>query len=347
MLLAVPLRRAGSPETDLGGKDGQLIRYRASEIDVADNNAEADGHAVVQVGTLRLQLLAARDLTDAYAALGAVRVVERRADNQVVLDKSHIPPTLAVQNNAVLAGHAREILGLLQQRGDALAARLSQPGRGGVAEIADFLLLQTVNRFTPVFAHLGQLALLHPERLFATCLMLAGDLATFSRDNRRPIDYPLYMHDALERCFRPLVDDLRRSLSMVMEQSAIPIELQDRKYGVRVAIVPDLELLRSAAFVLAVNAQMPAEALRARFPTQVKIGPVERIRDLVNLALPGIALRSLPVAPRRIPCHAGFNYMELDRGSELWKQLDRSGGLAMHIAGDFPGLELEFWAIRS
>ena len=23
-----------------------------------------------------------------------------------------------------------------------------------------------------------------------------------------------------------------------------------------------------------------------------------------------------------------------------------SGGLAMHIAGDFPGLELEFWAIR-
>ena len=38
--------------------------------------------------------------------------------------------------------------------------------------------------------------------------------------------------------------------------------------------------------------------------------------------------------------------LRLERGGELWKQLERSGGLAMHIAGDFPGLEIEFWAIR-
>jgi len=99
--------------------------------------------------------------------------------------------------------------------------------------------------------------------------------------------------------------------------------------------------------VLAVNAQVPAETLRARFPPQVKIGPVERIRDLVNLQLPGIPLRSLPVAPRQIPYHAEFNYFELERGGDLWKQLERSGGLAMHIAGEFPGLEMEFWAIRA
>jgi type VI secretion system protein ImpJ len=30
----------------------------------------------------------------------------------------------------------------------------------------------------------------------------------------------------------------------------------------------------------------------------------------------------------------------------MWKQLETSGGLAMHIAGEFPGLELELWAIR-
>lgn len=143
------------------------------------------------------------------------------------------------------------------------------------------------------------------------------------------------------------MNDLRRSLSMVLEANAIPIELQDRKYGVRVATIPDAELLRSASFVLAVNAQMSGETLRLHFPPQIKIGPVERIRDLVNLALPGIALRPLPVAPRQIPYHSGFNYFELERGGELWKQLEQSGGLAMHIAGDFPGLELEFWAIRS
>jgi type VI secretion system protein ImpJ len=114
-----------------------------------------------------------------------------------------------------------------------------------------------------------------------------------------------------------------------------------------VAIIPDVDLQRSAQFVLAVSAQMPSEALRARFPTQVKIGPAERIRDLVNLQLQGVPLLPMPVAPRQIPYHAGFSYFELDtRGNELWRQLESSGGLAMHVAGDFPGLEMEFWAIR-
>ena len=102
----------------------------------------------------------------------------------------------------------------------------------------------------------------------------------------------------------------------------------------------------SASFVIAVNAQVSAEQLRQRFPAQSKLGPVDRIRDLVNLQLPGIGLRALPVAPRQLPFHAGFHYFELDRGGELWKQLERSGSLALHVAGDFPGLELELWAIR-
>ncbi len=116
----------------------------------------------------------------------------------------------------------------------------------------------------------------------------------------------------------------------------------------RVALISDVELQRNATFVLAVQSNMPGEALRARFPTQVKIGPVERIRDLVNLQLPGVTLTPMPVAPRQIPYHAGANYFELEtRGSDLWRQLEQSGGLAMHIAGEFPGLDLAFWAVRS
>ncbi|MBL3950393.1 type VI secretion system baseplate subunit TssK, partial [Bacteroides thetaiotaomicron] len=83
---------------------------------------------------------------------------------------------------------------------------------------------------------------------------------------------------------------------------------------------------------------VPADSLRTRFPAQAKLGPVERIRDLVQLQLPGITMRQLPVAPRQIPYHAGHTYFEIDKGSDLWKQLARSGGLAFHFAGEFPGL---------
>ncbi len=348
VVLALTLQRPGVIESNAEETGGSLgTRYHVSEVNVGDNNASSGREAAVQVGRLHLRLMLARDAVEGYATLGVARVVERRADNKVVLDPHYVPPLLHARGHVILDGYVRELFGLLHQRGEALASRLAQPGRSGTGEIADFLLLETVNRNEPLFAHLQNVSVLHPERLYSACLTLAGDLSTF-RERRRPTLYPEYNHDDLARTFRPLIDDLRQSLSMVMEQTAIPIELQDRKYGIRVALIPDVELQRNAQFVLAVAAQMPGEALRGRFPTQVKIGPVERIRDLVNLQLPGVTLRPLPVAPRQIPYHAGFNYFELEtRNNELWKQLESSGGLAMHIAGEFPGLELEFWAIRA
>lgn len=347
VVLALPIRRAGMPETSLGdGPDSLLTRLVVTEKEVRDANAGSNNSTVLQVGQLRLGLMRQRDVTDAYTTLGVVQVSERHADNSVVLQKGFIPPVLRTCSDPVLNGFVSELHGLLQQRGEALSARVAHPGRGGVAEVADFLMLQTINRYQPLIAHFSNHSLLHPERLYATCLNLAGDLSTFTSGNRRPSAFPEYQHDALADCFIPLISDLRRSLSMVLEQNAIAIELQDRRYGVRVAIIPDRELLKNAHFIIAVNAQLPVEALRTRFCAQVKVGPVERIRDLVNLALPGIPINPLPVAPRQIPFHAGFSYFELEGGNEMWKQIEHSGGLAMHIGGEFPGLELEFWAIR-
>ncbi len=347
VVLAVAQSRPGVTDSDVeGGESAMPPRWRAADIEAADVHATSLRQAPLQVGRLNLRLMLARDANEGYTVMGAVRIVERRADGRVLLDSTYVPPLLHAPAHAVLDSHLREVHGMLHQRGEALGARLAQPGRAGVGEIVDFLLLQAINRHQPLLAHLQRLPVLHPERLYDLCLGLAGELSTF-RESRRPVAYPAYRHDDLAGCFRAVMTDLRQSLSMVLEQTALPIELQERKYGIRVAIVSDVELLRSAVFVLAVNAQMPGEALRARFPTQVKIGPAERIRDLVNLQLPGVTLRALPVAPRQIPYHAGFTYFELEtRGNELWKQLETSGGLAMAIAGEFPGLALEFWAIR-
>ena len=102
-----------------------------------------------------------------------------------------------------------------------------------------------------------------------------------------------------------------------------------------------------AGFVLAVSADVPEEQVRRHFASQAKLGPVEGIRQLVNSALPGISLRPLSVAPRQIPYHAGMVYYELDRANELWGKMTTSGGIAIHVAGEFPGLKMELWAIRN
>jgi type VI secretion system protein ImpJ len=216
----------------------------------------------------------------------------------------------------------------------------------GVSEVADFLMLQLLNRTEPLLRQFASVPSVHPWPFHLLLLQLAGELATFSSASRVPPDYPPYRHDDLQGTFVPLMTELREMLSAVIQRHAEQIELVDRNHGVRTAVVADAELLRNAGFVLAVRAQLPAEQLRQRFPSQTKLGPAERLRDLVNLQLPGITLRSLPVAPRQLPYHAGSHYFEIDRQGDLWKQLERSGNLALHVAGDFPGLELELWALR-
>ncbi len=346
VVLALPLKRPGIPEVDDAVAPDNFARYRTVEYEARDSNGSFGNSASMQVGKLRMRLALESEVINAHTTLGVARIIERRADNRIVLDPNFCPPCLNFRSAKRLSAFSDEIVGLLHQRGESLASRLSQPGASGVAEISDFLLLQLLNRAEPMFAHIATMTGLHPEELFRELIQLAGELATFSQNGKRPPEYPVYRHDRLWETFRPVIEDLRSSLGMVMDVHAVPIALEARKFGVYVAVISDAELLRSATFVLAVKAQVPAETIRKGFPAQAKLGSVEGIRDLVNLQLPGIALHPLPVAPRQLPFHAGYTYFELDRTSEDWKQLANSAGFAMHIAGSFPGLEMEFWAIR-
>ena len=176
-------------------------RWRVADVGVADIHASSLREAPLQVGRLNLRLMLERDINDGYVALGVVRVIERRADGRVVLDAPYVPPMLHAPAQPQLDGYLLEVHGMLHQRGEALGARLAQPGRAGTGEIVDFLLLQVINRFQPMFAHLQRLPVLHPERLYDLCLGLAGELSTF-REQRRPPGYPEYRHDDLASCFR-------------------------------------------------------------------------------------------------------------------------------------------------
>ena len=340
------------PEQDVEGgvvfvdDDVGAARYLAELVEVADVNAAGAGVAELQCCRMRLRLMPERKVPPGWARLRVARVVERQANNLVILDRSFIPPMLDCRRDAALDGFAKEITGLLDQRGLALAERVSAGGRGGLSEVADFILLLLVNRHLPEMRHFAEVDGLHPVRLYRIFLGLAGELASFANADRRPVEFPAYEHDDLQRSFQPLMVELRRALSLVLEQTAIRIDLEERKYGIRVALVPERQLFRGASFVLAVFASLPPDQLQAQFVTQAKVGPVEKIRDLVNLHLSGVRLKPLPGVRRELPDQAGYIYFELDSHHELWRELDRSAGMAIHVSGDFPGLELECWAIR-
>lgn len=346
VFLAIPERRSTASEFGGGDEAEAVARYDMSETEVFDAIEGSSQAAPVTVGRLRMSYLLEGGSTTGYTLLGAARVQEVRSDRKAVLDESYIPPLLNAAAAPPLAAVMTELVGLLRHRGEAIAGRIGGGGARGVSDVADFMMLQAINRYEPMLMHLSRISTVHPERLFCLLAGMAGELASFTARGRRTPEFPEYRHDDLQASFRPVIAAIRQSLSAVLETPAVQIPLQDRGHGVRVGVIPDKSLLTNAGFVLAVRADMPQEEIRTSFPKLVKIGPVEQIRELVNVALPGIRIRPLPVAPRQIPFHSTAVYFELERGTQIWKQLASSGGIAIHVAGDFRDLSVELWAIR-
>ncbi|CAB3775827.1 hypothetical protein LMG28614_00092 [Paraburkholderia ultramafica] len=346
--LSLPLRSSTQPDSawaDSGAE--QMFRYRVRETDVRDASGSMEGLTALEVAGMSTRLLPESQPAEGLVRIPVARVIECRADRRVILDEGFMPTALHTEAAGRLVTFLSELLGLLHQRGEALAGRVAETDRGGAAEIADFLMLQVINRYQPLVAHLAEAPLLHPEALYRLLLELAGELATFTAPGKRAQTFPPYRHTALRESFEPVIAALRIALSAVLEQSAVPIPLQQRKYGVWVGVVPDPTLLDTATFVLAAKADMKAEDMRRQLPTQSKIGPVEKIRDLVNLQLPGIGVSPMAVAPRQLPYTSGFLYFECDRNSSMWRMLKTSGGIAMHFGSGFAGLDLQFWAVRT
>ena len=343
--LVLPMRQAGSVE--IAADAASEGRYDQRGFEAYDTHSGSPQPAEVQIGRLRLRYMLETENRAGYHCIGMARVVEVSADRRVQLDERWIPAALLCSAVTLLAGLLAELTGMLNTRGVALAARLTAPGGArGVADVSDFLLLQSVNRAQKLLAHWADAGNVHPADLYAALVQMAGDFATFTETSRRPADYPPYRHADLQRSFAPVIADLRRSLSSVIEQTATQIPLQERAHGVRVGPIVDRGILRAANFVMVVQADVPTENLRRLFPSQVKIGAVEQIRELVNVALPGIAVRPMAAAPRQLPFYVGATYFELDRNSPHWQQMQSSGGFAVHVSGEFPNLNIELWAIR-
>ncbi len=345
--LSLPVRRSAGKELTWDDNVDELSRYKLKEIDVKDTHTQFDQDSItIQSGELWPRLRLSSQNQDAFVAIPIAKIIEVKTDKHIILDKSFIPTCLNIGASNQLTNYAKEIEGMLHHRGEAIAQRLGSPGAGGTAEIVDFLYLQIINRYEPLFSHFNSVTRLHPERLFSNLILMLGELSTITQTNHRPIGLPAYVHEDLTKSFEPVIAELRKALSWEPTYRAIPIPLEEHPHQIRTAIIADRQLLNTADFILAVNADIPTDKLRSQVPRQTTIATVEKLRDLVMSQVTGIKLNALAAAPRQIPFHKGMTYFELDKNHSLWKELETSGTIAMHFSGDYPGLELEFWAIR-
>ncbi|ONG18628.1 type VI secretion system-associated protein [Escherichia coli] len=309
--LAVPIRTPNSEETSFDNNPESLARFSVHESEIRDANSLGRGAQLLQLSHLRLRLLPEKAVT-------------------------------------LICTWLSWINDLIKMRADSLAERLTGSDKHGheAAEVSDYLLLQVLNRFGPLLIHMSK-TLLSPEVLYRNLCALAGELSTYVRpQTRRPEEYKEYKHLTPYAGLKSVVDEVQYLLNAVLIRGAQRIPLEEGTYGILNAVVEPTELSDFSSLVLAVKAQMSADTLLQHFSAQTKIGPSERLPELIRSHLPGLVLQMLPVPPRQIPFQSGYIYYDIRRDGVLWEHIARYGGMAMHTAGEFPGLELELWGVR-
>lgn len=340
--LAIPLQRLGVPEATLT-EGNTVYRYAVQTSEVFDSNAGFNKAATLQLGKLACKLLLESEDRGGYSCLPIARIKQVTHDGMIILDTDYIPPCLNIQIIPTLKNFLIELLGLFHNRGNALVKMLAVSSN--LAEVSNFMLLQSINRFQVLFEYLVAKQTIAPENFYMLLLDVLGTLAIFTR-KRQPNKPVIYQHDDLENTFKPLIEEIRQALSIVLQQNATLLPLENRNHGLWVAPIEDRVLLKEARVVLAVSANISPEILRARFPVEVKVASAEDILYLVSRALPGIQLLPIATVPRQIPYQSRFTYFWLDQEKNDWKKLEKASAIAFHIGDAFPHLEMELWAIR-
>ena len=343
--LTLPPAQQGAVVFEDAENASLATRFLVDEVDMADAFSADRTREPIELARPQLRFGVTRDETYGRVCLGLARVRELQ-NKRALFDERFIPPAQDLRASARLKGGLTDILGRAGQRAEELALRAVEATDGGAETFASFLLLQSLNRWCPVLTHLQSLPDVHPERLFEQLLGMTGELATLTRADRKPPPLPLYDHEDLQGSFSPVFDLLRAMLSAVFDRSAIQLPLEAAGTGAYVSTITDHNLYQHSFFYLAVNAAAPLDEIRQRFPGLAKIGAVQKMRGIVEGALPGVPLRHTPTPPSQLRVLPGYIYFELDRGVPDWRDFATAPALGLHVAGEWPALKLELWCVK-
>ncbi|WP_049011556.1 type VI secretion system baseplate subunit TssK [Citrobacter koseri] len=320
-------------------------RYSVVRTDVRDVHSNDGDMQSLTLGQLVPRIVSGAEDLSAMVVLPLCRIRSFQSGGALVLDEEFIPTCQTLRVSPVLNRFVGDVQGLIATRAADLAKRIGSPEQSGIADVAEFMMLQMLNRWQMHFSHRARLHTLHPEIFYLDLVSLLGELMTFTENSRLPCTVEFYDHRDLTQSFKTVIPELRRALNIVLQPRAQNLPLIFTE-GVYLATVNDPGLLQSGVFVLAVRARMPHAQLILQFTQQSKIAATDKIRNMVSVQVPGIPLRALPAAPRQLPYHDGYVYFELEKGSSAWQDVVKAGALAMHISGTFPELDMQLWAIR-
>lgn len=345
--LVIPEHRPGSRNVATDGNTADT-RYIAEIVLRRDENT-GQAEKPIQVAKRNLRLVAAGESLEGAVGLPVARVL-RGAGGAPELDASFIPPLLDIGASAALDSVARRIVELLSGKSSSLAGMRRQRNAGladfGVADIANFWLLYTVNTHLPRFRHLFETRRGHPAALYSAMLELAGTLMTFVQ-SAHPQDLPAYEHGDLTGCFTRLDARVRELLETAVPAHHISLPLRLTEASVYATALDQDRYLGAPQIYLAVAAESKQDELIRRVPQLLKVSSADQIERLIRHGLGGVSLTHVPSPPSAVPIQLNYQYFLLERSGDDWDAIRMSRHLAVHVPADVPDPQLELVILLS
>jgi type VI secretion system protein ImpJ len=339
------LKRLQPEENNLSSRDGlggratvaePQRRFGIQEVTTPDLFASDSQGPSLQYLTYEAQILFEEEITQTqdYELVKIGEVLRTAEGRGAILSKRYIPPSLTVYSCPVLAAMVKEMRDLLTAKGRELSEYKRQRKVHtidmGSRDTVFLLMMQTVNRYIPLFHHYLEVEETHPCVLYALLRQLVGELSTFS-ETVSVLGGPLppYRHDHLWECFDAatrIAKDLLNELTKGPDYM-VPLVFDGEYFAANL----DKRFFEgSNRYYLSVKVDSPPREVRRLLTETGKICTREEMEALRRQALPGVNIDYLETPPEELPRRAHCSYFALDHHSYLWNRIEQRENLAVY-----------------
>ncbi|MGR5284113.1 type VI secretion system baseplate subunit TssK [Vibrio maritimus] len=345
--LALPLSIEGENEY---GEREQLKRYVVAEHNLFDSSDAEQSGIKASLAEPNVRLILEGEDTNGLVLLPIARVLERRDDGEVVLDKSFIPACLQYGASSLLKDRLKELLILVQARAKNVIERIGvgEQTKSDLSLMREFLWLQTLNRWIPQFTILVEKPETNVDTLYEKLASFSCELDSFTPAMAN-LEHSVLNKDNLHLAFGPLFSGLRDKLSMVQSDKVTEFEwdtnLFEKRRLLRLSI-PTLNQMDSRRLVISVKSSVGAATLSSTFASVCTLSGISLIAELVRNSQSGVTINPLPVAPSELKAQVDLAYFEIDTSHEYWQQLKtKREPIALHVDSRIPDLTIKLYAL--
>jgi type VI secretion system protein ImpJ len=351
VFLCLPAERpSGSNVLLQGTRNGREMRYNAETIQVADDNTGTNERSI-EVARTNFQLRVGGESLGDYSSL-QVAEIRRSGSGAFVLSETFVPPCLNVGASERLMTVTRRLLELLVAKSTSLADRRSSimaQRELSPADVAAMHLYSTVNTYIPLLNHHYTGGAGHPESLYTSLLLLAGQLsAGVAHPPVSARDLPVYNHGDLTAGFERLDGILREMIGGVSpEANYVQVPLNRQRENLFVAQL-DANLLEDAQlFLVARSDKFKEDVLVAELPRMLRIASPQTIDAVLRSYTRALAIEHTTRLPSGMPVDARANYFQLQKRGPFWEAIQDSKAFALFVPSEFSDVNMTLIAVNN